>query len=309
MNRNEPINLSLVGGGGETKTAQNNGPPTAAPLAIGVIFTFTDLPEDVVWFTLLQQYLSVREIARLGRLCSLFNDYWENAFPAHRPIPVRVSTIEEFMRLAVVLTTKNMCSQSNPLVFELSEGVHVDGNDCVIPCSNLTLVGRGQDQTTIRGGLVVNNQTNIVLKDFNVTNPDGSGLHMEGSETNVEVVECTVQHCKYAGMSVSGGATVVATRCEFMENGYSGVLVENPNTKATMNDCTSHHNSFHGLIVANHAVVDLHGEATGFHNNKGHGISALNNGKINIHLSSQHNTSHDNTMEDRKEERGSIVTH
>ena len=107
------ISLSLVGGG-ETKTAQDDAPPTETPpLAIGVMFTFTDLPEDVVWFTLLQQYLSVRVIARLGRLCSLFNDYWEHAFPAHRPIPVRVSTIEEFMRLAVVLTKKNICSQIN----------------------------------------------------------------------------------------------------------------------------------------------------------------------------------------------------
>ena len=199
MDRNEPTNLSLVGGG-ETKTAQNNGTPTATPpLAIGVIFTFTDLPEDVVWFTLLQQYLSVREIARLGRLCSLFNDYWGNAFPAHRPIPVRVSTIEEFMRLAVVLTTKNMCTQSNPLVFELSAGVHAIGDSFAVPCSNLTLVGKGHEQTTICGMLVVKNQkmADIIPK---LRHNGHCGFDFEREQYWLPAIRTCIQKCDHGSV-------------------------------------------------------------------------------------------------------------
>ena len=109
-------------------------------------------------------------------------------------------------------------------------------------------------------------------------------------------------------MCVSGGATTVATRCEFMENGvYAGVLVRDPNTKVTMNDCTSHHNGGDGLYVGGHAVVDLHGEATGIHNNERDGIRAHDNGNVNIHLPPQHNTSHDNGKEDRNENGGTIT--
>jgi hypothetical protein len=40
--------------------------------------------------------------------------------------------------------------------------------------------------------------------------------------------------------------------------------------------------------------VDLHGTKTDVHSNKMGGIGANTNAKINIHLPSQHNTSHDN---------------
>ena len=97
------------------------------------------------------------------------------------------------MSVAVVLSKKRTYSQSNPIVLELRAGVHVIG-DFVVPCSNLTLVGKGREQTTIRGELKVNNQSNIVLKHFNVTNPDRYGLSMFGSKTSVEVVECRQRH-------------------------------------------------------------------------------------------------------------------
>jgi len=47
------------------------------------------------------------------------------------------------------------------------------------------------------------------------------------------------------------------------------------------------------------AVVDLHGTKTDIHFNKRHGIGASSRGKVNIHLPSQHNTTHDNVHEDR----------
>ena len=68
-----------------------------------------------------------------------------------------------------------------------------------------------------------------------------------------------------------------------------------------------HHNGSSGLFAFNHAVVDLHGTKTDTHSNKGCGIYAISRGKVNIHLPSQHNTSHDNVGEDRRQINGSIA--
>ena len=61
-----------------------------------------------------------------------------------------------------------------------------------------------------------------------------------------------------------------------------------------------HHNAEDGLFAYDHAVVDLHGTKTDIHSNKGHGIRASFRAKVNIHLPSQHNTTHDNVGEGRK---------
>jgi hypothetical protein len=100
-------------------------------------------------------------------------------------------------------------------------------------------------------------------------------------------------------MVVTDGATVTATQCEFMENGASGVFCCDANTKARFNDCTMHHNGGSGLGAFDRVVVDLHGTKTDIHSNKLRGICATSRGKVNIHLPSQHNTSHGNVAEDR----------
>ena len=100
-------------------------------------------------------------------------------------------------------------------------------------------------------------------------------------------------------MYVEDGATGTATQCEFVENGSSGVCCDGANTKARLNNCQMHHNGSDGLCAYDHAVVDLHGTKTDIHSNKRFGIRASNRGKVNIHLPSQHNTSHDNVGEDR----------
>jgi hypothetical protein len=90
-----------------------------------------------------------------------------------------------------------------------------------------------------------------------------------------------------------GGATVTATKCEFifMENGSHGMTCDHANTEARLNNCQVHHNNGkHGLLAYDHAVVDLHGTKTDIHSNKGRGILANNRVKVNIHLPSQHNT-------------------
>ena len=106
---------------------------------------------------------------------------------------------------------------------------------------------------------------------------------------------------------MGGGATVTATQCEFMGNGGHGVCYQDAYTKARLDDCTMHHNGLNGLSAYDHAVVDLHGTKTDIHFNKRHGIRASNRGKINIHLPSQHNTSHDNVGEDRHQFGGGSI--
>jgi hypothetical protein len=137
--------------------------------------------------------------------------------------------------------------------------------------------------------------------------PLNSGLVCEGSGTNVDVTECCFKKCRNSGMIVKNGATATATRCEFLENVRGcGVFCRDANTKVRLNDCKMHHNG-NGLAANDHAVVDLHGTKSDIHSNKGNGIVVYSRGKVNIHLPSQHNTSHDNVGEDRNQYNGGSI--
>jgi hypothetical protein len=193
----------------------------------------------------------------------------------------------------------------------LDKGVHEIVGDqrgrMNVTCSHITFVGSGKAQTTIRGGFKVNNQQNVTFEELTITNPhwNGTGLLLQGSETNVDVLKCAVKECGGIGMHVVDGATVTATQCEFMENGGHGVYCQSANTKARLNDCKMHHNGRHGLVAYNHVVVDLHGTKTDIHSNKSHGIRASTRAKVNIY--SQHNTSHDNVHTDRYQYYGGSI--
>ena len=54
-------------------------------------------------------------------------------------------------------------------------------------------------------------------------------------------------------------------------------------------------------------MVDLRGTKTIIHSNKQDGIYAYGNAKVNIHLPSQHNTTHDNVMDNRFQEDGGSI--
>jgi hypothetical protein len=117
---------------------------------------------------------------------------------------------------------------------------------------------------------------------------DGSGTN------NVDVTECCFKKCQRSAVAVNDGTTFTATRCDFRENGQVGVGCAGANTKVRLSDSTMHNNGQAGLYACDHAVVDLHGTKTDIYSNKIGGIGANTNAKINIHLPSQHNTSHDN---------------
>ena len=205
-----------------------------------------------------------------------------------------------------------------PLKIRLDEGVHeIAGFDfrkmMNVTCSHIIFVGKGKDQTTIRGGFQVVNQQHVKFEELTIITHGGVGLWLEGSETNVDVLKCAVQENKYAAMFVHEGATVTATQCEFMENSQYGVYCDSANTKARLNDCKMHHNgnlglvAYDGLVACGDAVVDLHGTKTDIHSNKNYGIRASSGGKVNIHLPSQHNTSHDNAWDNREQDDGGSI--
>jgi hypothetical protein len=219
--------------------------------------------------------------------------------------------VEKAMVLAVVFSEKKEYTKVDPLKIQVGEGVHEivgdDSGEMIVTCSHITFVGKGKDQTTIRGGFEVQNKLNVTFEGLTVTNPSGLGLDLFGSETIVEVLKCVVKECGGDGMFVTDGATVAATQCEFMENGDDGVYCQDANTKARLNDCTMHHNGTDGLLAYDRAVVDLHGTKTDIHSNKRSGIWATYRAKVNIHLPSQHNTSHDNVGEGRRQARGGSI--
>jgi hypothetical protein len=218
-------------------------------------------------------------------------------------VPEGCPTMNQAMELAVVFLERNECSRENPVNVVVGEGEHemvgVAASDVYggrltrVSCNNITIVGKGKGKTTILGGFYVNRKQNVKIEQLSATNSGGHGLFCAGIGTNVDVTECCFKKCQYCGVYVNEGATATATRCDFMENGQIGVAC-GVNTKVRLNDSTIHHNGMNGLIAAGHAVVDLHGTKTDIHSNKLFGVSVGDSAKVNIHLPSQHNTSHDN---------------
>ena len=82
---------------------------------------------------------------------------------------------------------------------------------------------------------------------------------MRGGETNVEVLECTIKECSSYGMYVDDGATVVATRCDFMENGNGYCGVDERRTTSSLGIIRSIHECLHsstGSRVPPHTISD-----------------------------------------------------
>ena len=271
-----------------------------------------DIPEMLWWQKILQPFLNLEDLTILRRTNTFFQSYWESVLAQNViRVPQGCPTVEKAMALAEVFSKKKGYTEAEPLKIRLDKVVHTIVGDeeglMDVTCSHITFVGKGKDQTTIRGGFRVENQQNVKFEELAITNQFGAGLRLTGSETNVDVLKCAVKECGSTGMLVHDSATVTATQCEFMENEGYGVFCADANTKARLNDCTIHHNGRAGLNAFDDAVVDLHGTKTDIHSNKRNGILADKRGKVNIHLPSQHNTSHDNVREDRAQEYGGSI--
>jgi hypothetical protein len=276
-----------------------------------------DIPEMLWWQKILQPFLNLEDLSILRRANTFFQSYWESVLRQNViRVPQGCSTVQKAMVLAVVFSQKKEYTKVDPLKIRLEKGVHeivgdtdeydIQRNQMKVTCNHITFVGKGKNQTTIRGGFKVENQHHVKFEGLTITNQSGNGLELRGSETNVDVLKCAVKECSHIGMKVSNGATATATQCAFMEN-HHGVYCHGANTKARLNDCTMYHNEEDGLQAERHAIVDLHGTKTDIHSNKRLGIYAYTRAKVNIHLPSQHNTSHDNVDTNRLQGEGGSI--
>jgi hypothetical protein len=281
---------------------------------------WVNLPEDIWVHQILHPFLDLTALSTLRRCNTFFEEYWQYVLKQNViQVPEGCPTMNQAMDLAVVFSERNECTRENPVQVEVGEGEHVMvgvagayvGLLTHVSCSNMAIVGKGKGKgkgkTTILGGFFVDGKQNVKFEQLDVTNDAGFGLLCEGSGTNVDATECCFKKCQFSGMSVDHGAIVTATRCDFMENGYCGVACFDANTKVRLNDSTMHHNGMSGLYATVHAVVDLHGTKTGIHSNKQDGMWANDNAKVNIHLPSQHNTTHDNGDANRYQQAGGSI--
>jgi hypothetical protein len=274
------------------------------------------VPHDIWVHQILHPFLDLKALATVGRCNTFFEEYWQYVLEQNIiRVPEGCPTINQAMELAVVFSERNECTRANPVKVEVGEGEHVMvgvavedvGHHMHVSCSNITIVGKGKGKTIVLGGFCLNGKQNVKIEHLSATNDAGSGLVCIGSGTNVEVTESCFKKCQGNGMFVDESATAAATRCDFMENGEAGVVCYGAKTKVRLNDSTMHHNGEDGLLAFDRAVVDLHGTKTDIHSNKMDGICADENAKVNIHLPSQHNTSHDNVGQDRVIDGGSIA--
>jgi hypothetical protein len=337
--------------------------PRAKHFNIHVMDQFIrDIPQLLWWQKILQPYLSLKELSILRCVNTFFEEYWQHVLKQNViRVPHGCPTIESAMNLAKVFSSpkrnffKGGCgkvyTKKHPLKIELGEGEHeIMASDTYedeygqevniihmrVTCDCITFVGKGKNQTTIRGGVEVHNKKNVRFENLTVTNSSGFGLWFNGY-TTVDILKCAVKECMFTGFRVTGGNSTVrdcrfgavrnmrkdippwysntkitATQCEFMENGGSGVscigsCFEN-GIQLRLDDCTMHNNVNSGLVAGDGAVVNLHGTKTDIHSNKTYGISAWSRGgKINIHLPSQHNTSHDNVKQNRRQTKDGTI--
>jgi hypothetical protein len=251
------------------------------------------VPHDIWVHQILQPFLDLKALSTVGRCNTFFEEYWQYMLKQNViRVPEGCPTMNEAMDLAVIFSERNESSKENPVKIQLGDGEHemvgvqIFPNNAltatVVPCSNITIVGKGRGKTTILGGFYVNGKQNVKIEQLSVTHRNGNGLFCHGGGTNVSVMGCSFKMCRYCGMSVRGGAIATGTQCEIMENRD-------------------------GVCAYNHAVVDLHGTKTDIHSNKMNGIRAYEIGKVNIHLPSQHNTSHDNEGPDREHFMGGSI--
>jgi hypothetical protein len=268
-------------------------------------------------YKILNPFLDLKALATVGRCNTFFQEYWLYVLKQNViRVPEGCPTMDQALELAAVFSERNECTRVNPVKVVVGEGEHEmvgvasdnhTNNLTHVSCNNITIVGKGKGKTTILGGFFVDVKQNVKMEHLSVTNEAGNGLFLRGSETNVDVLKCAVKECGGVGMFVEGGATVTATQCEFMENSGNGVCCHGANTKARLNDCTMNHNGGSGLYAYNDAVVDLHGTKTDIHSNKDCGIVASFRAKVNIHLPSQHNTTHDNVRGNRVQDHGGSI--
>ena len=282
-----------------------------------------DEPPLEVWDHHIIPLLSLRDLALSRTVCTFFEAYWQEKF-SNNVLPLRVShdvaTIDRGMRVIEILSSRREYTKASPFVVLLGIGEHQitsswtnqHGYEYVttlgISRSNITFVGSGKDTTTILGGIGIHDVENITFKNMTVTNTSGCGITM--NHAKVELFDVALKGCNNHALNIpptTSATIVVATRCEFA-NSSSGAVVHGNLTISTFKNCVFNENEYNGFEGGNTVTIHLHGEDTAIHSNGRRGIIAYQSAKVILHLPSNHNTSYNNTRDDRRTTSGGTIT-
>jgi len=288
-----------------------------------------DEPPLEVWDHKIIPLLSLRDLALSRTVCTFFEAYWQDKFN-NNVLPLRVgndvATIDRAMRVIEILSSRREYTKLNPFVVLFGKGDHEITSSWTAPDgdtegflyqttlditrSNITFIGLGKDTTTILGGFRIDNLENLTFKNMTLTNTslNGCGIRMRNSK--VELIDVALKGCTNCALHISNTSsetTVVATRCEFANSKF-GASVFGSLTSAKFNNCVFHDNRYQGLLGYESVTINLHGEATAIHTNGDCGIVAFDFTRVIVHLPSHHNTSYNNTREDRLAGTGSTIT-
>ena len=204
------------------------------------------------------------------------------------------------------------------VVLELARGVHeitetwttpagiTHEQTLAFPWNNISIVGKGEAETTILGGLAAENGKHLTVTNLTINNSSGFGLFGDGFGTTMKLNHVTLKECQFTGICVRDGAKLVANNCTFAFNGGHGVWLDacghsvvgplqyngdhrmlwingHPTT-ARLTNCKSHHNKHAGVRAYKGAVVDLMGERTSVHDNERNGLwSSQPESSINVY--------------------------
>jgi hypothetical protein len=286
-----------------------------------------DEPPLEIWDHHIIPLLSLRDLALSRTVCTFFEAYWQDKF-SKNVLPLRVgndvATIDDVMGVIEILSSRREYTKLNPFVVLLGKGDHQITSSWTSPtngyaltttigvtCSNITFVGTGTGETTILGGFGIYNVENITFKQMTVTNTSGLGSGIDMSNAKVELFDVALKGCASFALHVPNSTTettvVVATRCEFANSEY-GARVYGSLTSATFKNCVFHDNDGDGVYGFDKATIHLHGDATAIHSNGEDGIYVAGTAQVIIHLPSNHNTSYNNTHEDRQSNTGGTIT-
>ena len=301
-----------------------NGTPTVSLTVSNTssVDRLTNLPELVVDHQLIS-FMGIVEVAMMREVNRYFEPFWRRRFDNNLVpicIPYDFPTMEKAMR--VIETIPKQYTEASPLVVELGKGEHQITSSFTdsqgykylttlgIKLNNISVVGKGKDETTILGGFGIWEKENITFKNMTVTNTSKDGIGINMSDSKVKLIDVALKGSDYAAFYTSFSSSetkVKATRCEFANSPY-GAYVIGSLVSTTFKNCVFHDNSNDGIYGTQSATIHLHGEATAVHSNGDTGIGAYRSGKVIIHLPSNHNTIYNNGREDRDTMNGGTIT-
>ena len=245
---------------------------------------------SISFLTVCEQAVSVCGMSRFFRECS--NVYMQNFWSEpilHLPEDTR--SLARAMEMCQYLMEQEGYVEGTTVVVALGSGVYeVVGSwespwsdtyqkTLSVPFDNLSFVGKGERETTIHGCFVVMNGRKLHVAGLTIKNStwagnSGFGLGAFEAGTKMDLLNVTVGECQYHGLDAQNGAEIVATGCQFHQNGWNGVYVSGTTTTARFTNCTFHHNKSNGVFAQSGAVVDLMGEGTSMHDNERDGLCA-----------------------------------